>query len=934
MLSLPFLLASLSSVALPMDTGVVVQACRLPFSGDTLLVMRVWNASRITQGDLSLRFHLNGAPGSLADLGFRADLRQKVGADGFNSPIAGAAWVASTVALDPSCVGDTCTHKVDIPLSGLTLAPLEGLAVEFQPVKMSGGSMVSTKPTHVPGASDWSLAGLTNSSDCRSLADQGGIGRNLRFEVRSGTTRVWGHGPGETWDRPAWPLTDFRKASFASLMNTPADTVPVLQRDRRNRTLGNWLVNQAGYRLADVQAGRARVLGVGQSGWSVIDAAGRVLGSGSVTATGRTVSSSLRTVAALNSTLPLQDSTGGVRTGATGILVLPSSLAAGGPYRIASPTDTSAPFRIHEDLYGMVRDAGMRFFGVQRAGDASSWFRPTALAGDPVPGGWYDCGDRLKEGVTQGYSMAVLGALAATHPERDPDRTSYLQSLEVADGVPDLVRELRHGADYAMQSWWLSGHLAGSMPTSVGNMGKDHVGWIHDTWMDFAPASSGGPTSRTARREMGGPVAGSWAAGLAFAARLEKDRDPPFASQALEVSRELYAWGKANQAAVSSPSYGGDPEAASELSLAAVALLWATGDTLYLHDLTRNDSLGSRVSALWQSAGGWLGARKATTVLAKGGWPMDFANLHPLALHAFQTLILPHPDTARRYGILPARGDSLREQLMAGMLANLGNAGTGTRAVALPGTTLKIDSVWNFPIASVSWGYNRYQAGLLAEMLLYAEMARGIEARPTAHYPEGTAFLADSVEVLAVNGMDYLLGQNPWDMSFLMGIGSRNLDHIHHRAANPEGRNSLAVNWDYRTPVGALMGGAAPSQGLLKDAWSDYTSSESCLDFSVSFLIPATLLSKPGAQPPVTGVRTRASTPARVRADRHGVAWSGAVGGIELDVVDLKGRRLAHQVSVQPEGRMEIASRGVALVRWRAGNGSGTASLMPVSSGR
>lgn len=468
------------------------------------------------------------------------------------------------------------------------------------------------------------------------------------------------------------------------------------------------------------------------------------------------------------------------------------------------------------------------------------------------------------------------------------------------------------------------------MVTAVGDFAKDHLAWVHDTWIEHLPASRGGPGSRTGRLEMGGNQAGTWAAGLAFASRLQRQSDQVFAQRALEGARGLYAWGKANPGAAKSASYT-DAESTSELALAAVALLWATGDTSYLHDLVANDSIAKAISPVWPSVGGWLG-QKSGFPLDKGGWPMDFGTPHPLALHAFSRLILADPDTAARYGVSQARFDSLRDLAMAGMLRNLGNMSSGARSIALPGSTLKTDSLWRFPTFPMDWGHSRYVAGIMAEMLLYVDMARQMQERPTSRYPAGTAFLADSIEAAAVRGMDYLLGQNPWDMSFLMGIGSRNLNHIHHRTANPEGRNLSSVDWAYRTPLGALVGGARPTDTLLKDEWMDYQSSESCLDFAASFLVPTTLLSASTATGTtgIPGPKRAVSMPRLAWNPRTGeLRWSAAAAGLSWNVLDARGRIVESGTSLEREGRIVLAPRsGISWLRWRTSEASGSLSLV------
>jgi hypothetical protein len=76
----------------------------------------------------------------------------------------------------------------------------------------------------------------------------------------------------------------------------------------------------------------------------------------------------------------------------------------------------------------------------------------------------------------------------------------------------------------------------------------------------------------------------------------------------------------------------------------------------------------------------------------------------------------------------------------------------------------------------------------------------------------------------------------------ISGIGSKNLNHPHHRAANPELRNSFS-EYDYRHLVGALAGGNTPSESLYVESAKDYLHSEVGINGTTNILIPVIGLS-------------------------------------------------------------------------------------------
>ena len=75
-----------------------------------------------------------------------------------------------------------------------------------------------------------------------------------------------------------------------------------------------------------------------------------------------------------------------------------------------------------------------------------------------------------------------------------------------------------------------------------------------------------------------------------------------------------------------------------------------------------------------------------------------------------------------------------------------------------------------------------------------------------------------------------------------LGIGSKNLNHPHHRAANPELRNSY-FEYDYRHLVGALIGGYVSGSALYAESANDYMHAEVGIDGTTNILMPVIGLS-------------------------------------------------------------------------------------------
>lgn len=655
---------------------------------------------------------------------------------------------------------------------------------------------------------------------------------------------------------------------YDAIRNPLSDTTDQILRDSALMKIGRLRVNQAGYRTSDVAKGEAFVYGVGAAlSYKVIDATTRadVPGAtGILVPMGGNVAGSIKVRASNWAGL----ATGGdtrylmnspVVSGALTQGALPVALPSGGPYRLVAGADTSASFVVDDNVYGMVRDGLLKFFGIQRSGPQTSWFhKPShtkdgSLAGTPGShaGGWYDCGDHLKEGITMGYSMAMLATMASALQERDQDHYGFNHSQTLRrDGVPDVLRELKVGGDFALQSYEKANKQVTKMVTSVGDFGKDHQWWGRPELQDAMPLDRGGAASRTLRVELGANVLAPYAGGLAVLSRLYRPYDSVYAAKALEAAKALYAEARANPArSTNTPAYNGSGTNHDDLALAAVFLLWATKDSAYLKDLAYDKVLGDKGSAaFWTSfEGGWMAATDPS--LLKGLANHDWGSVHSAALYAFHKLILRDSAQARTYGVRnETERKKLQEKTIFTLICNLADVGDGSASIALPrsdlgwkGNIVKYDPTWFSMKTQQNWVWNRYQAGNSSELFFYYDITGDLEGRPLPNNPANTDWKRNEIRKLLVRQMDFFLGVNPWDMSMILGLGDKTPNHPHHRAANPEGRNTPGNFYKYVVPTGAVYGGKAPdATGLWGvDHYDDYKFTETCLDGAATMIIPA-----------------------------------------------------------------------------------------------
>jgi hypothetical protein len=643
---------------------------------------------------------------------------------------------------------------------------------------------------------------------------------------------------------------------YAPIANPLPDTMDQLYRDSVNLKISRVRVNQAGYRPED-QKYFYYVASVAPSGFTVINTETKqVAGTGTLTATGLTTAGKFHIKASNNAQLVNNGDTrytmdspevkGNIYEGLI-------NLTVPGTYKIIVGSDTSAKFVINDQIYSWIRDALLKFYGINRCGDSKSWFHPACHLKDQITGGWHDCGDHLKEGITQGYAAAVLGLCAAVFQDRDDDiyNANQGQTL-ITDGIPDILYEAKHGTDYILQSYDKASGQVAKMITSIGNIGNDHNWWERPEYQDKAPTERGGPV-REARNEVGANLLGDFAADLAFVSKLYKIYDSAYSNRCLRAARDLYDYAKANQVEAFSPAYHGSGTTNDETAFAAMALIWATGERKYLDDLCFDKTIGAGANTyFWASfEGGWF-ANKNPSLDHGPSANTDWGSSHAYVLWGFYRLILENPQLCINLGLNETDRLKLVEKTAASLICNVSLSGLGNQIINLPSVnvlfaatpSVKFDLPWFTMFTQQEWVWNRYQAGNITELYMYYDIASRQQGSPLPNIPATTDWKASDVKKILVRQLDYMLGVNPWDISMIYGVGSKNFNHPHHRAANPEGKNVPGAFYRYAPPVGALQGGYNPKTSLYDEYWAVYEHSETGIDGTTNILVPVVGLSK------------------------------------------------------------------------------------------
>ncbi|MBQ8959756.1 MAG: glycoside hydrolase family 9 protein [Ruminococcus sp.] len=384
-----------------------------------------------------------------------------------------------------------------------------------------------------------------------------------------------------------------------------------------------------------------------------------------------------------------------------------------------------------------------------------------------VTGGWYDAGDHGKYVVNGGFSLWMLQnqyetALKYGFEDKFADGTMNIPENE--NGFPDLLDEARWEMEWMF-----------SMIVDNGEYKDMLYHKAHDekwTALGIAPADD------DMKRIVKPPTTAAtlnFAACAAQASRLWKDLDEDFAQKCLDAAEDAYAAAKKHpdmyaplDESVGGGAYG-DDDVEDEFCWAATELFITTGDEDYYDEITENEFFLSMPEKL---GGG-------ESVDTAGSF--DWGNTGGLG-----TL------SAALNGDQFDKGDTeiITENICAaadGYLELEESQGYGLPYAA---STLS----YNDSDKGYLWGSNSFVADN-SVVMAYAYL------------------LTDEEEYLdgAIGGMDYLLGRNAMDYSYVTGYGSHATEFPHHRFWSNQIDDTFP-----KAPCGVLSGG--PNSGM-QDPW-------------------------------------------------------------------------------------------------------------------
>jgi endoglucanase len=439
----------------------------------------------------------------------------------------------------------------------------------------------------------------------------------------------------------------------------------------------------------------------------------------------------------------------------------------GGGYRLEVAGRSSRTFAVDPSLYDRLRGEALNYFYQTRAGIAiearyaggRQWARPAGHLPEPatclsgrdaqgndwpacaiardVAGGWYDAGDQGKYVVNGGIAVWTLLNLyereqALRRPPAFGDRTGRVP--ESGNGVDDLLDEARWELEFFLKMQVPDGTRL-RLPVGVkrsrpglafteidaGGMAFHKVGDARWTALPTPPHLD------RERRILFPPSTGATlnlAATAAQCARIWRTIDPAFAARCLSAAERAWAAAARNPevyaiAAFTGSGGYGDPDLSDEFYWAAAELFATTGKDEYRAALERSP---------------WFRTARAPEF----GWPKT-ATLGTISL-ALVPNGLPAADRSRLRASLVAAAD--------GFLSD--EARTG----------------YAIPYAPPGWPWGSTSSILNRAIIL----ALAADFTGDAGYRAGV-----------IDAIDFILGRNPLDRSFVTGTGARPMENPHHR---------------------------------------------------------------------------------------------------------------------------------------------------------
>ena len=439
------------------------------------------------------------------------------------------------------------------------------------------------------------------------------------------------------------------------------------------------------------------------------------------------------------------------------------------------------------------------FYEEQRSGKLSTSSIPTRFTwkgdsqltdgqaqGLDLTGGMVDAGDNMKYTFPMAQAMQTLAWGAVEN------RQAYANSGQLSW----LLNQLRWGND-----WFIKAHPSPNvLYHQVGFTASDHNYWIPIVSTQYntdsrAHAYKVDPTCP------GSDVAADVAGAMATASIVFRPTDATYANTLLTHAEQLYSFADTYRGKFSDCIIAEDPDVYRSWSGYDDELVW---DAIWLSKAEEAKSAGSGAAYLNKAIAYYpnLGLEDKQTV-RKYKWAFNWDD-KTYGDYVMMAKLVP--------GDAQYKADAER-WLNWWTVGGTEYGADGTKVPYTPGGHARVDN----------WGSLRYAANTSFLAFVYSDWLKA---------NNGDATKITRYHDFAVNQVNYILGQNPRNCSYIGGFGNCPPQHPHHRTAHGAWNQQQANPAQERHILyGALAGSPQPDDSF-NDVISDAVGNEVALDYN------------------------------------------------------------------------------------------------------
>ncbi|KAM7492373.1 hypothetical protein LguiA_035294 [Lonicera macranthoides] len=449
--------------------------------------------------------------------------------------------------------------------------------------------------------------------------------------------------------------------------------------------------------------------------------------------------------------------------------------------------------------YSEALTKSLLYFEAQRSGrlpynQRVSWRQHSGLTdgleqGVDLVGGYYDAGDHVKFGLPMAFTVTMLSWSVIEYGEQIAGAGEFEHALEA----------IKWGTDY-----FIKAHTSPNVLwAEVGDGDTDHYCWQRPEDMT---------TSRHAYKidenNPGSDLAGETAAAMAAASIVFRKTNPHYSHLLLHHAQQLFEFGDKYRGKYDE-SVGVVKRYYASVSGYMDELLWGA---LWLYKATDNEDYLKYVITQPHFSG-WS--------ITEFSWDVKYAGLQIMAIK------LLTQDKHGKHKQILEQYQSKAEHYICGCL----NKNNGNNNVhQTPGGLLYVRQ----------WNNMQYVSSSAFLLTIYSDFLQNSNQKLMCQ--DGVIVPHEKLLNFARSQVDYILGSNPLNMSYLVGYGPNYPVRVHHRGASivsyKENKGFIGCtqgydNWYGRTEpnlnvlIGALVGGP-DNEDNFRDERGNYMQTEAC----------------------------------------------------------------------------------------------------------